>query len=284
MRNSPGRGRIFPAAVFVSRSGGYQILATRIQPLRRVDSSLRCDASNGLGNANQPDFFSHRDFRCSLHSASPAAPARSPTYRPRYQMAIRDPTAVKHARRQHPRREQSRCSARAPRTKPGDNAPGGGRVAPSGQRSTRRGALDTLKLHASSAGRSVRRRDHHRLDAARLRMANASRPPPISSGRELRSDGVRVSIFRQALQNGQWVDSPVSPVTVGEIENKVLSRARELREQSRPTVRQRARREASGRSPCGGRPVDPPSTPPPPSPPPPVTVAPALRTLEAASR
>jgi hypothetical protein len=51
-------------------------------------------------------------------------------------------------------------------------------------------------------------------------------------GRELRSDGVRVSIFRQVLQNGQWVDAPVSPVTVGEIENKVLARARELREQS----------------------------------------------------
>jgi hypothetical protein len=51
-------------------------------------------------------------------------------------------------------------------------------------------------------------------------------------GRELRSDGVRVSIFRQVLQNGQWVDAPVSAVTVGEIENKVLARARELREQS----------------------------------------------------
>jgi hypothetical protein len=51
-------------------------------------------------------------------------------------------------------------------------------------------------------------------------------------GRELRSDGVRVTIFRQVLQNGQWVDAGVSPVTVGEIENKVLSRARELREQS----------------------------------------------------
>ena len=51
-------------------------------------------------------------------------------------------------------------------------------------------------------------------------------------GRELRSDGVRVSIFRQVLQNGQWVDAPVSAVTIGEIENKVLSRARELREQS----------------------------------------------------
>jgi hypothetical protein len=51
-------------------------------------------------------------------------------------------------------------------------------------------------------------------------------------GRELRSDGVRVAIFRQVMQNGHWVDAPVSPVTVGEIENKVLSRARELREQS----------------------------------------------------
>jgi Domain of unknown function (DUF3576) len=51
-------------------------------------------------------------------------------------------------------------------------------------------------------------------------------------GRELRSDGVRVSIFRQVLQNGQWVDAEVSPVTIGEIENKVLARARELREQS----------------------------------------------------
>jgi Domain of unknown function (DUF3576) len=51
-------------------------------------------------------------------------------------------------------------------------------------------------------------------------------------GRELRSDGVRVAIFRQVLQNGQWIDAPISPMTVGEIENKVLARARQLREQS----------------------------------------------------
>lgn len=51
-------------------------------------------------------------------------------------------------------------------------------------------------------------------------------------GRELRSDGVRISIFRQVLQDGHWVDASVSPITTGEIENKVLSRARELREQS----------------------------------------------------
>jgi hypothetical protein len=51
-------------------------------------------------------------------------------------------------------------------------------------------------------------------------------------GRELRSDGIRVTIFRQVLQNGQWVDAQVSPVTVGEIEGRVLARARELRTQS----------------------------------------------------
>jgi hypothetical protein len=51
-------------------------------------------------------------------------------------------------------------------------------------------------------------------------------------GRQLRSDGVRVTIFRQVLQNGQWVDAQVSPATVGEIEGRVLARARELRTQS----------------------------------------------------
>ena len=48
-------------------------------------------------------------------------------------------------------------------------------------------------------------------------------------GRQLRADGVRVSLFRQVQDNGRWVDSPVSPTTTGEIENRVLARARELR-------------------------------------------------------
>ena len=52
-------------------------------------------------------------------------------------------------------------------------------------------------------------------------------------GRELRSDAVRVSVFRQISQGGRWVDAAISPVTVGEIENKVLDRARKLREQAR---------------------------------------------------
>lgn len=51
-------------------------------------------------------------------------------------------------------------------------------------------------------------------------------------GRQLRADGVRVSVFRQVMNSGRWVDQPVSPVTTGEIENKVLARARELRAQT----------------------------------------------------
>lgn len=52
-------------------------------------------------------------------------------------------------------------------------------------------------------------------------------------GRALRSDAVRVNVFHQVLQNGQWLDSPIPASTVGELENKVLARARQLREQSK---------------------------------------------------
>ena len=51
-------------------------------------------------------------------------------------------------------------------------------------------------------------------------------------GRELTSNGIRVAIYRQVMQDGRWVDAPVSPATVGEIENKVLAAARQLRAQS----------------------------------------------------
>jgi hypothetical protein len=49
--------------------------------------------------------------------------------------------------------------------------------------------------------------------------------------RDLRSDGIRVNIYRQVLQNGQWVDATVAESTVADIENKVLARARHMREQ-----------------------------------------------------
>ncbi len=51
-------------------------------------------------------------------------------------------------------------------------------------------------------------------------------------GRQLRTDGIRVSVFRQVDQGGRWVDAPVATTTSGEIEDKVLARARELRSQT----------------------------------------------------
>jgi hypothetical protein len=51
-------------------------------------------------------------------------------------------------------------------------------------------------------------------------------------GRQLRSDGVRVVVFRQEAGRNGWVDAPVSAGTAAELEDQVLQRARELRSQS----------------------------------------------------
>ena len=48
--------------------------------------------------------------------------------------------------------------------------------------------------------------------------------------RSLRADGVQVSVFRQLRDaRGDWIDEPVDPKTVGELEDKILTKARELR-------------------------------------------------------
>jgi hypothetical protein len=50
--------------------------------------------------------------------------------------------------------------------------------------------------------------------------------------RELRADGVRVSVFKQqqaAKSGATWVDAQVDPRTNTEIENAILTRARQLR-------------------------------------------------------
>lgn len=48
-------------------------------------------------------------------------------------------------------------------------------------------------------------------------------------GRELRSQNLRITIFRQVLQDGRWVDAPVSPETVNDMEDRVLARSQTLR-------------------------------------------------------
>ncbi len=45
----------------------------------------------------------------------------------------------------------------------------------------------------------------------------------------LRADALNVSIFRQVQQGGGWVDAPVGADTESQIENAILSRARQLR-------------------------------------------------------
>lgn len=47
--------------------------------------------------------------------------------------------------------------------------------------------------------------------------------------RQLRSDGLRVAVFRERRVDGQWVAETVSPRTVQTIEDSILARARELR-------------------------------------------------------
>jgi len=47
--------------------------------------------------------------------------------------------------------------------------------------------------------------------------------------RDLRADGLRVSVFRQTLSGQIWQEAKVEPKTVRDIENAILKRARELR-------------------------------------------------------
>jgi len=48
-------------------------------------------------------------------------------------------------------------------------------------------------------------------------------------GSDLRADGVRATVFRQVREGGEWLDAPVSAESGREIEDAILTRARELR-------------------------------------------------------
>lgn len=51
----------------------------------------------------------------------------------------------------------------------------------------------------------------------------------VIMGTDLRSDGLRLSVFRQKLKNGLWRDAATSRETARKLEDKILTRARELR-------------------------------------------------------
>ncbi len=50
-------------------------------------------------------------------------------------------------------------------------------------------------------------------------------------GRDLRADGVRAAVFKQILdpRTGNWIDAAVEPQTQTDVENAILTKARQLR-------------------------------------------------------
>ena len=49
-------------------------------------------------------------------------------------------------------------------------------------------------------------------------------------GRELRADGIKVTVFRQSRdQAGNWVDAATNIATAGSVEDSILTRARQMR-------------------------------------------------------
>jgi hypothetical protein len=54
-------------------------------------------------------------------------------------------------------------------------------------------------------------------------------------GRQLRADGIKITVFRQLQGPGGWTDAPVEARTATDLENQVLTRARQLRVQSAGT-------------------------------------------------
>ena len=51
---------------------------------------------------------------------------------------------------------------------------------------------------------------------------------------ELRADALRVAASRQTMQNGNWVEAPVTAATVQKLEDIILTRARDIRRATVP--------------------------------------------------
>ena len=88
-----------------------------------------------------------------------------------------------------------------------------------------RASLDvTASLPKADPFGGVITTDWHVLDATeRLKMEI------IIIGRQLRSDALRVSVFRQVKKGNAWQDAPVSSDTIDDIEETILKRARDIR-------------------------------------------------------
>jgi hypothetical protein len=95
-----------------------------------------------------------------------------------------------------------------------------------------RGALDTLSsqpLTSADAFGGVIITDWHSQPGA---PGERFKTTAFVAGPELRGDGVQVNVFRQVSVGGRWVDAPVNPAIQAELRNRVLDRARKLRDQA----------------------------------------------------
>jgi Domain of unknown function (DUF3576) len=50
---------------------------------------------------------------------------------------------------------------------------------------------------------------------------------------QMTADAVKVSVFHQVLQNGQWIDTPADPSTANGLEDRILAQAANLQEAAR---------------------------------------------------
>ena len=93
-----------------------------------------------------------------------------------------------------------------------------------------RASLDTIKfmpLSSADPFGGVIITDWHTLPEA---PAERFKMNVYILSRQLRADGIRVAVFRQSKNgNGRWDDSSVKPDTATNLENEILTRARQLR-------------------------------------------------------
>ena len=53
-------------------------------------------------------------------------------------------------------------------------------------------------------------------------------------GRNLRADGLKVTVFRQKFEQGQWIDQPLNAVTAEKLEEAIMTKARDFRIKNNP--------------------------------------------------
>ncbi len=53
--------------------------------------------------------------------------------------------------------------------------------------------------------------------------------------KQMTANAVQVSVFRQVMQNGQWVDAPADPATANGLEDRILAQAADLQAEAQNT-------------------------------------------------